>query len=507
MNQKISITGTKARQLFGYGANYVAEAVKSTIGPYGLNASIEKGDVITNDGFKISKELCLSLENEFARRGAITFHKIAAKTNDEVGDATSTSEALGQAIIKEASRLLPSENIFIAKKTGAEIIKTLAKERAFVEEELQKDIKQIETEEELINSALVSVEDETLAKLIGSAQWKIGKDGMIVAEETADTKSSIEYVKGIRIDNGFGTSAMMNNIEKQTLEVGEAATLLTSYVVDGLIQLKPMIDQILATGRRDIVIIAKAWSSNAIQECMKNHESNVRIYPMNCPFTNMDEIMRDLEAVLGGRYIAVEENRLEDMLISDIGTCNKVVSKRYNAIITGVADIAAKERVAKRIARLQEELTGEVSDFAKKALQGRISQLENGSAILKVGAETEPERKRLKDKCDDAVNAVRLAFQGGTVKGGGLAFKEIADRMDETYMLKRPLQVVYNQIMSTAPLEFKIEDWVRDPYLVLKSALKNACEIGGTFSTTNIVITARDSQSCSCNVKNNEGQE
>src|SRR4029077_12407830 len=99
---KISSVGPKAREKVIKGADYLADAVKATLGPFGLNALLEKGNRPTNDGFTISAELAPTLTDEFERRGALALHEASSKTNDEVGDATSTAEALAQAIVKEA---------------------------------------------------------------------------------------------------------------------------------------------------------------------------------------------------------------------------------------------------------------------------------------------------------------------------------------------------------------------------------------------------------------------
>jgi chaperonin GroEL len=414
-----------------------------------------------------------------------------------VGDATTSSVALAQSILKEALRFLPTETSFGSKKSPVEVKNIINKEKDDVIEKLSKLVKNIESEEELINSARVSVEDEELAQLIGKAQWELGPDGMIIAEETPELESSIQKIKGVRIDNGFGTSVIMNNLEKQTLEADNCSIILTNHILDNFKGLEPVINQLINANRKDIVIVARAFSSEAIKLCLDNIKNGLRIYPINAPFTNQGEMMRDLAAVTGTRYIDTEEALLEDLNITDIGMVSKIIARRYDAIIAGLDNKETIERVEARVNRLKEELKGEVSEFAKKALESRISQLTNGFAILKVGATSDIDRKYKKDKADDAVNAVRLALKGGTVKGAGLAFKDIAEEMPDTSLLKRPLQVINQLIMQSAPEGFIVEEWVRDPFLVLKAALTNACSVAGTFATTGIIITSENpKQTC-----------
>lgn len=493
---KVSKTGIPARDAVLKGAAYVADAVKSTLGPFGLNALLEKGNRITNDGYTISSELCSSIKDEFERRGAVMLHEASSKTNDQVGDATTTSEVLALAITQEAIRFLPKEGSFVSKKTPSEVLKMINDSKEIVIQKLSEQVKKIENEEELINSARVSVEDEELAQLIGKSQWELGPDGFILAEETADKFSSIQNVKGIRIDNGFGTSVMINNQEKQLLEVNDCAVILTNYTMNDLVPIKDLIDSLVKSGRRQIVVVARAFTPDFIRMAVENFKNGLQIYPVNAPYTDQAEIMRDLQSVLGGTYIDSEEADLKDMNLTDVGVAAKVVARRFDGVFTGVYDDKTKERVEKRVNQLKEKYTGSGSDFEKKSLLERISQLENGFALLKVGAKTETERKYKKDKCDDAVNAVRLALKGGTVPGAGIAFKDIAETLEEGNILKKPLRSINEQIISSAPVGFVVEDWVRDPFLVLEASLTNACSIAGVLATTNVVVATKNKKEC-----------
>lgn len=482
----ISLTGIKARDKVIKGANYVADTVKSTLGPFGMNALLEKGNRITNDGFTVSKALCVAIEDEFERRGAVTMHEVASKTNDQVGDATSSSEVLAQAILKEAIRFLPTESSVIAKKTSAELIKQIDTEKDEIITLLEEYVTPINTEKELIDSARVSVEDDTLAELIGKAQFKIGKDGVIIAEEHNQSESEIEYISGIKFDSGFASSALINNPEKQTVEAEDCHVLLTNYIFNDLSPIAPIIDQLVKTGVRKIAIIGRGFSSDFVKVCIENTKNGVYFYPINAPYTDQAEVSRDIASLIGGSYIDTEETSLSDITLDDVGYASRIVSKRYETVITG------NESPDARLTVLEAKLKGAVSDFERKSIQTRISQLTHGFAILKVGAKTEVDRKRLKDKADDAVNAIRLAYQGGTVPGAGQAFNDISKDLPNDYILKRPLQAIYNQIMSSAPKDFVIEPWVRDPFLVLKCALENACSVASVLSTVSAVVAAEN---------------
>lgn len=504
---KISITGITARDKALQGAKYVGEAVKSTIGPFGLNAFLEKGNRPTNDGFLISRELVDSIENEFERKGAVVLHETSSQTNDEVGDATSSTEALCIAIAEEAIKLLPKENTLVAKKKASEVDEMIQASKDNVIQKLSEMKTPVETVEQLIESARVSVENKELAEMLGKAQWEIGKDGFIIIEETQEDHCSISIQKGIRLDNGFGTSIMINNHTDQALEVENASVILTNQVVqlDDLLGLRTKIfDPLLLNKKQDkLVIIARGFSAEAIKLCADSHAKGFFLFPVNAPFTDSAEIMKDLQAVSGARYIDVEESTLADIQMSDLGFFKKLVARRHDAIVTGDENDMVKEKVQKRAEQLQEKMKGSISEFERRSLESRISQLNTGFAILKVGAPTPQRRKYFKDKCDDAVMSVRNALREGTVKGAGIAFKEIAETLPDEDILKRPIQVINDTIMASAPKEYVVEEWVRDPYLTLVSALENACQGAITLATTNILVATKNDEKC-CHQKKQE---
>lgn len=484
---RILISGPAARAAVKAGADKLADAVKDTLGPFGTNALLEKGLRITNDGVKIAQEI--QLDDEVENLGASKMKEAAAKANEQVGDGSTTIITLAQAILDAAVRFLPKEGV-AGKLTTAEVLKKIKTEKEEILEILSKQATPITTEEELIHSATVSVEDETLGKLIGSAQWSLGENGYLLAEEAPDKESSVEKIHGVRIDNGFGASFVLNNPEKQMLEVEKVSTILTNETLQSLAPLEKLLNQMLKANIRQIAIVARGFSNEAIQACGENIKNGFMLYPINAPYTDSTEVMKDLASVLGGQFMDNETHHLEDMQMSDVGFAEKIRARRYDAIFTGKND-SESDKVQNRIASLKEQLAGSQSDFDKKLLQSRIAQLENGFALIKVGAESETERKRLFDKVEDAVNAVRAALQEGTVKGAGLAFKEIADSLSDTYILKRPLASLHEQIVANAPKDFVVEDWVRDPLKVLRIALEQACSVAGDLATVSTVVVTK----------------
>lgn len=493
---KISLTGIKAREAFVKGARYLASTVGQTLGPFGNNVYLEHGHKSTNDGFSISAELANTLPDEFERQGALVLHEVSSKTNEQVGDSTTTSEILAMAIIDETVKLLPSDTTLVAKKKSSEVLKMIEVSKDNVIEKLKEQIKPVVIESDLISAARVSVEDDELASLIGSTQYEIGKYGFILVEDSLETKSSVDIVKGIRIDNGFASTNFVTDQVKQTLDIDSINVILTNYTIDqkDIIALKDKIIMPLINAKKDkLAIIARAFTPDAIKLCNETVTKGFLLLALNAPYVYQTEVMKDLAAITGATYYDQEERHLDDLSIKDLGFATKILARRFDAIITGAENNPlTANSVQKRVEDLKKKISGAISDFEKKLIQARIAQFEGGFAILKIGSETSIDKQYKKDKAEDAVNSVRLAFQEGTVPGAGLAFKAISDELPNEDILKRPLLSINDQIMSSAPDGFVIEDWVRDPYLTLVAALTNACSVAGQFANIQGIVTTKD---------------
>lgn len=489
---KIVLKGPEAREKLLAGVNFVCDAVKQTLGPFGQNAvSGLKGNVvITNDGKSIAE--AIQLEDEIENLGVRTVKEAAIKTGDEVGDGTTTTLVLAQAILREVTPFLKTSTTFKGKRSAIAIKRQIEAEVEEVLQKIDERTEQIKTKEELIASAKVAVEDDKLAELIGSTQWDLGPEGTILAEEVNDVTDSIERTPGMRIDNGFGTSMVMNNLEKQELRVLKTKIILTNHTFNGNKALEPIasiLQQMAKMGVSDVVILARGFSHEAIQLCMENHKNNFRLYPINAPYVDQNEVMKDIAAITGGKYINTEERNLETMQLSDIGFAEQVIATRFNGIITGKqGDEYVDLRVRERVEELKQNYTGSQSDFEKKTIEARLSQLQNGFALLKVGANSMVERKYKFDKAEDAVQATKHAFKSGVVKGAGLVFKEISEELPDTYLLKNPLLEPYKQIMDNAGEEFDVPEWVRDSALVVKTALIKAASVASALATAAVAI-------------------
>lgn len=503
--------GAEARQELLEGVYFGAEAVARTLGPYGRNwvSGVRGGTPhITNDGVSILRELWIP--DEIKMLGLRTMREAALKLNEICGDGTTSAAVLTFRILLDASRRLgmrlydPAtgkefESAVLDAPSPMELKRQIDKECLEVIEKLKAMAKPVGTREELIGAVRVSVEDEQLAEMIGGMQWDIGPEGTIIVEDSNEPGDSIERINGIRFDNGFPTSGMINNIEKQTLELSDVHVILTNHVVHSISDFSPNMDRsgagiinvVLANRSqaglpREIVIVARKFDQLAMSEIARNlKEHQIKICPINAPYVNQTQVFKDLATVLGGTFINEEEGRsLKDATMADVGFASKVQASRWNAIFAGTNDEKAVNRIKERVSVLEKEKKGEASEFHKKALDARIAQLTSGLALMKVGALSDTDQKRKRDKVDDAVASARSALQEGLVPGAGLALKTIAEEMSDTSILKKPLGSIYMQIMDNAGREFPVEDWVKDPVKVVRMVVEKAGSIAGNMLTT-----------------------
>lgn len=463
------------------GVKKLSDAVSQTLGPYGVNGLMEKGLRITNDGISIAKEI--QLEDEIEDLALRKAREASVKANEKGGDGSTTTILLTHKILESVSEATGTGAI--KKRPTVDVLSQINREKETVEAALKDMATPIESVEQLIDSATVSVEDKELGTLIGQAQWELGPEGVLIAEISNNPTTTVERVPGIRIDNGLSAMQVINNPEKEALEVFDIPTILTAHTVNSLEHFLPLITTLSQKGDRKLVIMARAFSEGAIREIMEAHKNNFAIFPINAPYINQREVMKDLAAVLGGRFLDTEDSTLDSLVFSDLGRAKQITAKRWEAIFVGNEDTVG--RTEKRHETLAQELKASPSDFERKAIHTRMAQLKNGFGLVKVGAVSDTERARIFDKVEDAVNATKAALQEGTVKGAGLAFKEIAE-MEGIELLKQPLLSIHEQIRANAPSDFVVEDWVRDPVLVLRSALEQACSVAGDLATVGVAV-------------------
>lgn len=497
--KRIVLVGPKAKAQVFAGVKHVASAVKLTMGPFGRNfaSGVRGGPVaISNDGVSLAKEMVGTAPNEFQEIGARAVVEAATKTNDTAGDGTTASVVLTEAILEATG----FDKDAVNGLSAVAIAQQIEKESKLVVEKLNAMATPIRDREHLVAVAKVSVENDAMAELIGGTQYDLTADGVMVVEEHNKSVDEVEMVNGIRWDNGFSSSRFITNQEKQTLELAKVHVLVTNKTFNtakALTELQPLWQKLIEQGSTALVIIGRGFDETAINFCVKNLQTiaegkgSYALWPINAPYTDQDNVMEDIAAVLGGKYINAPGRNLETLQVGDVGYATNLTIKRFEGSVTGLArgeDARIDGLVTKRIEDIEEKMKGEVTPFEKRMLQARKAQLTSGTAIIKIGAETEQERRYKKDKAEDAVNAVKAAIQEGVVPGGGTALRLVAGDMPAGSLIVEALRAPYNQIMSNAPKGFVVEDYIEDPLKVVRTAFEKASSIARSLSTTEVVV-------------------
>jgi len=408
----------EARQSLKRGVDKLTDAVKVTLGPRGRNVVLDKGfgaPMITNDGVTIAKEI--ELPDKFENMGAELIKEVAEKTNDVVGDGTTTAVILAQAMIEEGLRNVAAGTDPMSIRKGIEDkVKTIIRV-------LENGSKKIQTKEEVAQVATISSEDEEVGNMIADIIQETGKDAIITVEESQTLDLSKELVKGMQFDNGYISSYMITNTERMEAEYKEPYILITDQKISSINDILPLLEKMSQEGKKTLVIIGEEVEGEALATLVVNKlRGTFNSLAVKAPGygDRRKEMMEDIAIVTGGKVISEEAGlKLENINTDVLGQADKVIStKEKTTIVGGKGDKAEIDKRIKQI-KIQLEQTG--SSFDKEKLQERLAKLTGGVAVIKVGAATEAEMKYKKFKIEDAVAATKAALEKGVVPGGGIA--------------------------------------------------------------------------------------
>jgi len=515
------IYSDEARRKLVQGVNILANVVKVTLGPKGRNVVLDKGygaPTITKDGVSVAKEV--EVEDKFENAGVELVKEVASKTNDDVGDGTTTATVLAQAIVIEGLKNVTAGANPIALKRG--IDKCVEAIVAELKNKISKPVDQ----DEIANVAAISANDKEIGQKIADAMKAVGKDGVITVEESQSFGMEIETVKGMRFDKGYVSPYMVTNAERMEAEYNDPHILITDKKISSIHDVLPLLEKIAQSGKKDIVIIAEDVDGEALTTFVLNKlRGTFNVLAVKAPGfgDRRKEMLQDLAILTGGKVISEDVGlKLDKVELEDLGRAHKVIATKENCtIVEGKGD---KSALDERVAQIKKMIELTDSDFDKEKMQERLAKLAGGVAIIRVGAATETEMKEVKHRIEDAVGATKAAVEEGVVPGGGVALIRAA-RVLETLQLSpdenvavrilyRALEEPLRQIAANAGVDGAVvaenvrksegnmgynavtgvyEDMVKagiiDPTKVTRSALQNAASIAGMFLTTEAVIT------------------
>ena len=408
----------KARESMKKGMDKLAAAVKMTLGPRGRAAVLEKGygaPQVTFDGVTVAKEI--ELEDKYENLGAEFLKQAADKTNDKVGDGTTTAVVLAHAMIEEGDRLIKSKGFNVIRLSEA--LKEFSKP---VEEELKKQSQPI-TDERIAEVATLSSKDEEIGKLIAGVIKKVGKEGVVTIEDSNTIENSHEIVEGMQFDRGYISSYMVTNADKMESDLEDPLILVTDKKISSVGEIVPLLEKIVKSGKKELVIIADEVEGEALATLVLNKLRGIfTVLAVKAPGfgDRKKEMLQDICVVTGAQLISEDVGKkLENTEISELGQAHRVVAdKDKTTIIDGKGE---KKEIEKRVSQIKNQLQKTESEFDKEKLQERLGKLSGGVAVIKVGAPTESAQKGLKQRVEGAVAATKAAMEEGIVPGGGMA--------------------------------------------------------------------------------------
>jgi chaperonin GroEL len=512
----------QARKSLLKGMNTVANAVRVTIGPKGRNVVLDKkfgAPTITNDGVSIAREI--ELPDAFENMGAQLLKEAATKTNDVAGDGTTTATVLAHAVVTEGLKnLAAGANPMILRRgldRGVEAI--VAEIRAMA--------KPIETREETAQVASISAGDAEIGALIAEVMEKVGKDGVITVEEGRGITTEKEYTEGMQFDRGFISPYMATNQDRTIAELNDPYILVTDKKISAIADILPILENVLQTGRKDLVIVAEDIDGEALATLVVNMMRGAfRVLGVKAPgFGDRRDAMLEDIAILTGATVITEKKglRLENATLQDLGSARTVTSNKDNTTI--VEGAGASEDIQARVSQIRALILDTTSDYDREKLQERLAKLAGGVGVIRVGAATEVEMKEKKHRVEDALSATRAAIEEGIVPGGGSALVSAltalesvqvqpGDEQTGVNILRRALEEPLRQIAHNAgqdgavvvsgvlkaprghgfnALTNEYVDMLKagiiDPAKVTRSALQNAVSIASMVLSTDTLIS------------------
>ena len=515
------VFGTDARAKLAKGVNTLADAVTTTLGPKGRYVALQRSygaPTITNDGVSVAKEI--ELKDPIENMGAQLVKEVATKTNDTVGDGTTTATLLAQVIVNEGLRNVAAGANPIAIRRGID------KAVDAVVAEMKDSAMEISTKQQIASVGTISAGDPEIGEKISDAMEVVGKDGVITVDESQTFGIDIDTVEGMQFDKGYISPYFATNNDNMTAELDNPYILMTDQKISNIQDILPILEAVSKQGA-PLLIIAEDVDGEALATLILNKlRGTLNIAAVKAPGYG-DRRKRMLEdiAILTGGQVAMKELgvQLTDVTAEMLGRAKSVKITKDNTTIVGGA--GSKDAIEERVSQIKNEIENTTSDFDKEKLQERLAKLSGGVAVIKVGAATEVELKEIKHRIEDALQATRAAVEEGIVAGGGVAFLAAAPALDSVEtsdpdekigvdIIRKALEAPVKTIASNAGYEGSvvvekikslpkgqgldsatgnygdmIEMGVLDPVKVTRTTLQNAASVASLILITEATVS------------------
>lgn len=408
----------EARRRLKAGIDKTAQAIAITLGPKGRNVALDQtwgAPVITHDGVTVAQEIALS--EPYENMGAQLLKEAATKTNDSAGDGTTTAIVLAHALVSEGLKNMAAGANPMMVKRG------LAKATTAVIAALKEQTIPISTRAEMVNVASISAQNPEIGALIAEVLDKVGQDGTVMIEESQGMSLEIQYLEGMQFDQGYLSPYFITHAEAMETVLEEPNILLYDQRISAATDLVPLLEQLVRTGNRNLMVIADDVEGAALATLVLNKlQGTFNLVAVKAPgFSHhRTAMLQDIAALTGSTLISQETGRrIEAATLADLGCCDKVVVTKDNTTILG--GHGAETAIKARIAQIKSEIDHTISDYDREKLQARLAKLTGGVGVIKVGAATALELKEKTQRVQDALNATQAAIEAGIVPGGGIA--------------------------------------------------------------------------------------
>ncbi len=513
--------GDEAREKVLAGAKTLADAVKTTMGPKGRNVVISKsygGPNVTHDGVTVAEAIDLpeNEDNLGEKVGAELIKQAAKKMNKAAGDGTTTVTVLTYEILKEANRLIA------AGHNPMELRKGVEKAGAQVLSELNKIAEPVDGKNDLITEvASISAGDTEIGKLIASVISRIGKDGVVSVEAGQGLAMESEITEGFTFDRGYVSAYMATDTNRMEAVYDKPAIIITDKKISSAQEMLPLMEKLVASGKKDIVLIAEDVEGEALGILILNRlKGALNTVAVKAPSfgDRRKEVLQDIATLTGASVITSDQGMTFDNVgLEVVGSARKViVAKDNTTIIEGAGD---KTTISQRIDQIKSQANIATSDYDREQLDKRAAALSGKVAVIKVGGATETEIDEKKYRVDDAVAAVKAALLEGIVPGGGVTPINLAGKITGdsagAEIMRNALLMPFKQLATNAGLNAeallaqvqeakpgygvdvanyrgKLIDLkkagVVDPAMVTYQAIRNAVSIASTAMTMGALV-------------------
>ena len=524
MAAKRLIFDTEARNALKRGTDTLADAVKVTLGPRGRNVVLQKSfgaPVITSDGVTVAKEI--ELPDHYENMGAQLVQSVATKTNDEVGDGTTTATVLAQEIVHEGFKNVAAGADPMQLKIGID------KAAEVVVDALQKQSQSVSTNDEIAQVASIAANDSAnssdIGETVANAMDKVGKDGVITIEDGKGAQTEVDIVEGMQFDRGYLSAHFATDPESMVAELDDPLILINTGKISAVSELVPILEKVGQLGR-PLLIIAEDIEGEALAVLVVNKlRGGLKVVAVKAPGfgDRRNEMLGDIGTLTGGQVISEEIGiRLENVVVGMLGSARRVIVDKDNTTI--VSGTGSTEDVQARIQQIRQQIEETTSDYDREKLEERLAKLAGGVAVVNVGAATETEMKEKKARFDDALSATRAAIEEGVVTGGGIALLRAGTALQDFHLdgdqetgvniirkvLEYPTRIIaenaglegavvaakvkggegsYGLNAATGEYGDLLEAGVVDPTKVVRSALQNSASIAGLLLTTETLVT------------------